>query len=93
MNITLDQQSKTDGFITVKIGEQDYLPKVNTKIKDYARKANIKGFRQGMVPTGVVKKMFGKSILVEEVNHIISHSINDYIKEKKTKSIGRSYAR
>ena len=88
MNITLDQHSKTDGLITVKIEEQDYLPKVNTKIKDYAKKANIKGFRQGMVPTGVVKKMFGKSILVEEVNHIISHSINDYIKEKNLKVLG-----
>lgn len=88
MNITLDQQSKTDGLITVKIEEQDYLPKVNTKLKDYAKKANIKGFRQGMVPMGVVKKMFGKSILVEEVNHVISHSINDYIKDKKLKVLG-----
>ena len=88
MNITLDQQTKTDGVLTVKIDEQDYLPKVNAKIKDYAKKANIKGFRQGMVPTGVVKKMFGKSILVEEVNHIISHSINDYIKNNKLKVLG-----
>jgi trigger factor len=88
LNITLDQQSKTDGLITVKIEEQDYLPKVNTKLKDYAKKANIKGFRQGMVPMGVVKKMFGKSILVEEVNHVISHSINDYIKDKKLKVLG-----
>ncbi len=88
LNITLNQQSQTDGLITIKVEENDYLPKVNTKIKDYAKKANIKGFRQGMVPTGVVKKMYGKSILVEEVNHLISHSINDYIKEKKLKVLG-----
>ena len=88
MNITLNQPSQTDGLITVKLVESDYLPKVTNKIKDYARKANIKGFRQGMVPVGVVKKMFGKSILVEEVNHLISHSINDYIKEKKLKVLG-----
>jgi len=88
LNITLNQQSQTDGLITVKVEESDYLSKVNNKIKDYAKKANIKGFRQGMVPMGVVKKMFGKSILVEEVNHLISHSLNDFIKEKKLKVLG-----
>ena len=88
MNISLNQLTATDGSITIKIEEQDYLSKVNTKIKDYAKKANIKGFRQGMVPIGVVKKMFGKSILAEEVNHIISHSISDFIKEKKLKVLG-----
>jgi trigger factor len=88
MNISLDQQSATDGIITVKVEEQDYQNKVATKLKDYAKKATIKGFRQGMVPAGVVKKMFGKSILVEEVNQIISSSINNFIKEKKLKVLG-----
>jgi trigger factor len=88
MNISLDQQSATDGLITIKIDEQDYQNKVSTKLKDYAKKATIKGFRQGMVPAGVVKKMFGKSILVEEVNQIISSSINNFIKEKKLKVLG-----
>lgn len=88
MNISLNQQSATDGLITIKIVEQDYQSKVSNKLKDYAKKANIKGFRQGMVPQGVVKKMFGKSILVEEVNAIISSSISNFIKEKKLKVLG-----
>lgn len=88
MNISLNQLTATDGSITIKIDEQDYQSKVATKLKDYAKKANIKGFRQGMVPAGVVKKMFGKSILVEEVNQIISSSINNFIKEKKLKVLG-----
>jgi trigger factor len=88
MNISLNQQSTTDGLITIKIEEQDYQTKVANKLKDYAKKATIKGFRQGMVPTGVVKKMFGKSVLVEEVNQIISSSINNFIKEKKLKVLG-----
>jgi trigger factor len=88
MNISLNQQSATDGSIIIKIEEQDYQSKVANKLKDYAKKANIKGFRQGMVPQGVVKKMFGKSILVEEVNSIISSSINNFIKEKKLRVLG-----
>ncbi len=49
---------------------------------------HIKGFREGKVPTGVVKKMYGRTILVEEVNHLLSHSVSDYIKEKKLTVLG-----
>lgn len=88
MNITLDKQSATDGLIKVQLNATDYQPKVDEKLKDYARKANIKGFRQGKVPTGVIKKMFGKSILVEEVNHLVSHSVSDYIRDQKLRILG-----
>lgn len=88
MNITLNKQSNIEGTLTIALTESDYLPKVDEKMKEYSRKANIKGFRPGKVPTGVIKKMFGKSILVEEVNHVISHSISDYIKSNKLKVLG-----
>ena len=88
MNITLDKQSATDGLIKIQLSESDYQPKVDVKLKDYARKANIKGFRQGKVPAGVIKKMFGKSVLVEEVNHIVSHSVSDYIRDQKLRILG-----
>jgi len=88
LNITLDKQSTTEGLIKVSLSESDYLPKVELKLKDYSRKANIKGFRQGKVPSGVIKKMFGKSVLVEEVNHLISHSVSEYIKDNKLKVLG-----
>lgn len=88
MNISLDQQSVTDGTLKVSLVEKDYLPKVEEKVKEYSRKATIKGFRQGKVPSGVIKKMFGKSILVEEVNHLVSHSISDYIRENKLRILG-----
>lgn len=88
MNITLDKQSSTDGLIKINLIATDYQPKVEEKIRDYARKANIKGFRQGKVPAGVIKKMYGKSILVEEVNHIVSHSVSDYIRDQKLKILG-----
>ncbi len=88
MNISLNQLSPTDGLITIKVESNDYQLKVNNKLKEYAKKANIKGFRPGQVPAGVVKKMYGKSILVEEVNQYVSHAINDFIKEKKLKVLG-----
>ena len=88
LDITLDKKSTTDGLIKIKLSPGDYQPKVEEKIKAYARKANIKGFRQGKVPHGVIKKMFGKSILVEEVNHLLSHSVTDYIKDNKLRILG-----
>ena len=88
MEITLDKTNNTEGLIKIKLNEGDYQSKVDEKVKDYARKATIKGFRQGKVPTGVIKRMFGKSIMVEEINHLLSHKLSDYIKENNLKIIG-----
>lgn len=88
MEITLNKTNNTEGLIKIKLSEGDYQPKVEEKVKDYARKATIKGFRQGKVPTGVIKKMFGKSILVDEINHLLSHKLSDYIKDNNLKILG-----
>ena len=88
MEIILNKTNDTEGLIKIKLTEGDYQPSVEEKVKDYARKATIKGFRQGKVPAGVIKKMFGKSILVEEINHLLSHKLSDYIKENNLKILG-----
>ena len=88
MDITLDKKTSTEGFIKIKLIPGDYQPKVDEKVKEYARKANIKGFRRGKVPSGVIKKLYGKSIKAEEINHILSHSLSDYIKENKIQLLG-----
>lgn len=88
MEITLDKKSNTEGLIKIKLTEGDYQPHVEEKMRDYARKATIKGFRPGKVPTGVIKKMFGKSIMVEEINHLLSHKLSDYIKDNNIKILG-----
>jgi trigger factor len=88
LEITLDKKTNTEGLIKIKLSEGDYQPKVEEKVKDYARKATIKGFRQGKVPTGVIKKMFGKSILVDEINDLLSHKITDYIKDNNIQILG-----
>ncbi len=89
MNITLDKKSTVEASIKVKLNEEDYQLKVEEKVKEYAKTASIKGFRPGKVPMGLIRKMYGKSILVEEVNHILSHAVNDYVKEKDLKIIGQ----
>jgi len=88
VNITLDKKSITDGTIRISIQESDYLSAVDKKIKDYARKANIKGFRQGKVPSGVVKNMFGKSFMVDEINQLVSRSVTGYIRDNKLNVLG-----
>jgi trigger factor len=88
LDIVLDKSTATEGLIKITLKEKDYQPKVEEKVKDYSKKANIKGFRPGKVPPGLIKKLYGKSILIEEINDILSKSITAYIKENKIKLIG-----
>lgn len=88
LEITLNKKNNTEGVIKIKLTEGDYQPHVEEKVRDYSRKANIKGFRQGKVPAGVIKKMFGKSILVDEITQVLNHKLTDYIKENNLKILG-----
>ncbi len=88
MEITLNKKSNTEGVIKIKLAESDYQPHVEEKVKEYSRKANIKGFRQGKVPAGVIKRMFGKSLLVDEINNVLSTQLSGYIKDNNLKILG-----
>ena len=88
MEITLDKKSTTEGLIKISLKETDYQPKVEQKVKEYSKKAEVKGFRKGKVPRTMIENMYGKSILVDEINHIISHSLTDYIRDNKLNIIG-----
>lgn len=88
MDIQLDKKSPIEGSIKITLNESDYQPKVDEKIREYAKKANIKGFRPGKVPPGIIKRMYGTSIKVEEVNQMLSQSLTEYIKENDLKILG-----
>ncbi|MCC9166144.1 trigger factor [Pontibacter harenae] len=88
MNITLNQTDSTNAQLKVVLEEADYAPKVDQQVKEYSKKAQIKGFRPGKVPAGLVKKMYGKSILVEQINKLLQDEISKYIRENDVKLLG-----
>ena len=65
--------------ITVKIEKSDYLPSFEKSLKEYGRKANIPGFRKGMVPTSLIKKMYGNSVFVDEILKSVEKKLTDYV--------------
>jgi len=88
LEITQDKHSANQASIKIKLNEADYQPKVEAKLKDFAKKSNIKGFRPGKAPMSMVKGMYGTSVLVEEINAILSESLNTYLKEQTFKILG-----
>lgn len=88
MEVLLEKSSPTLASLKVTLTPEDYRPKVDKSIKDYSKKVSLKGFRQGKVPTNVIERMYGKSILIDEVNHLLSHAVSDYIKENKLQIVG-----
>jgi trigger factor len=88
VEITLEKKDKTNATIKVNLKEADYNPKVAEKLKEYSKKVSLKGFRPGKVPPALIQKMYGKSIKIDEINHLLSKSINDYIKESKLAILG-----
>lgn len=88
MEVLLEKSSPTLASLKVTLKKEDYQPKVDKAIKDYSKKVNLKGFRQGKVPFDVINRMYGKSILVDEVNHLLSHTVSDYIRDNKLQVVG-----
>ena len=88
MNISRENIDSLNAILTVSIEQNDYEAKVNEVLKNYRKKANMPGFRPGMVPAGLIKKMYGKTALAEEVNKILSNSLNDYIHAENLNILG-----
>ena len=88
MNITKEQIDDLNAVVKVAISKEDYQDKVDQVLKDYKRQANIPGFRKGQVPMGLIKKQYGKAVLVDEVNKLLQDNLGKYLSEEKLDVLG-----
>ena len=88
MNISKENIDALNAVIKLTVEKEDYAKKVDDVLKDYRKRVNMPGFRPGKVPAGVVKKMYGKAVLADEVNKLVSESIHQYITENELDLLG-----
>lgn len=88
MNVSLQNIDKVSALLTVKVEKADYQEKVDKAMKNLRQKAQMPGFRKGMVPMSLVKKMYGHSVVAEEVNKILQEAIYGYIKDNNVNMLG-----
>lgn len=88
MEITKQQVDDLNAHVSIKISENDYAPLVKKELNKARQSAQIKGFRQGMVPVGLLKKMYGQEILVQELNKLMTESLNDFLQKEERNVIG-----
>lgn len=88
MNVSLINNDAVRGIVKLEIVKADYEANVEKSLRNLRQKANMPGFRKGMVPMGMVKKMYGKHVLVEEVNKLISENLFKYIRENNLNILG-----
>ncbi|WP_242120978.1 trigger factor [Aestuariivivens sediminicola] len=89
MNITRENVDALNAVVKVDIAKEDYSEKVEKILSDYRKTANIPGFRKGHVPMGMVKKQYGKAVLVDEVNKLLQDALNKYLTEEKLDVLGQ----
>ncbi|MFW5773673.1 MAG: trigger factor [Tangfeifania sp.] len=92
MNITRENTDNVNAVLKITIEKPDYEPKVDEKLKEYRQKADMPGFRPGKAPLGLIKKRFGKSLLIEEVNTLLSQKLTSYLMEEKLQILGEPLA-
>lgn len=88
MNVSLKNIDAVNGVVKVEIVKADYTANVEKGLRNFRQKATVPGFRKGMVPMGLVKKMYGKSVLLEEINKMVSESLFGYIRENELNILG-----
>lgn len=88
MNVSLTNVDSVNAILQINVTKEDYQEKLDSALKTFRKKANIPGFRPGTVPMGMVKKMYGKSILAEEVNKLVGENLYKYIQDNKLNVLG-----
>lgn len=88
MNISFENPDKVNGLMTITVEEADFKDNVEKTLKDYRKRANIPGFRKGMVPMGLIKKQFGTSAKMDAVNKLVGEQIYKYVKDNNIQMLG-----
>lgn len=88
MEISLQNVDKVSAKLTVKLEKADYQEKVEKALKTFRQKANMPGFRPGMVPMGIIKKQYGTAVKAEEVNKLLQEKVYEYLRENKVNMLG-----
>ena len=88
MKISFDCADKINGLLTMTVEPADYQEAVEKTLKNYRKKAQVPGFRPGMVPMGMIKKQYGTAVKVEEVNKILGEKLYEYIQDNKIQMLG-----
>ena len=88
MNISQNRIDDLNLELTLTITKEDYADSFKKKLADFRKKADIKGFRKGMVPMSLVEKMYGQNALVDAVNDVISEGLNNFVHENNLKVLG-----
>jgi trigger factor len=88
MNITRENIGDLNALLKVEIKKDDYAESVEKVLRDYRKKANVKGFRPGMVPIGLIRKMYGKAVQLDEINKLVSDNIRKYLADEKIEILG-----
>lgn len=88
MNISLQNVDKVSAVLTAQIEKADYQEKVEKALKTLRQRVNMPGFRKGMVPMGLIKKQYGTSVLLEEVDKLLQEEVGEYIRENKVNMLG-----
>jgi trigger factor len=88
MNITRESIDDLNAVLKIQVEKADYDGNVEKVLRDYRKKANIKGFRPGMVPIGLIKKMYGKAVQIDEINKIVTENIQKYLTDEKIEILG-----
>ena len=88
MEVSRKDQDKLNSLLTIKINKNDYEKNVDKILLDYKKRANIPGFRKGHTPIGLIKKQYGLSVKVDEINKLIQKTLSDYLVKEKLQILG-----
>lgn len=92
MNVSFESIDKVSGKLILKVEAADYEPELDKQLKEYRKRANVPGFRKGMVPIGMIRRMYGNLAKAEVVDRIVNGKISEYVEQNKLRMLGHALA-